>query len=168
MRRRHRILLAAPTAVLAAAGCSSPVPHTVMTGGDRTTTTATTTPPTLAEPATTVEPEPIDALPRETPDRRRSTTTVAIPANSIANGPLLAPPSVVETLACIRSYEGDYGTDTGNGYYGAYQFAEGTWESVGGSGNPAEASPAEQDARAAELLRREGLAPWPTPSRFCR
>lgn len=75
-----------------------------------------------------------------------------------------------DVLACIRSYEqgvDGYETDTGNGYYGAYQFDQETWESVGGSGNPAEASVEEQDMRAAELYRQRGLQPWPTPERMC-
>lgn len=72
-------------------------------------------------------------------------------------------------LACLRRYEsgGNYRTDSGNGFYGAYQFDARTWRSVGGSGNPAAASPAEQDARAAELARRRGYQPWPVTSHIC-
>ena len=47
------------------------------------------------------------------------------------------------------------------GYYGKYQFDTGTWASVGGSGNPAEAPEAEQDYRAALLYSRAGSSPWP-------
>ena len=47
------------------------------------------------------------------------------------------------------------------GYYGKYQFDMGTWASVGGSGNPAEASEEEQDYRAAVLYSRAGSSPWP-------
>src|SRR3954453_19350979 len=45
-------------------------------------------------------------------------------------------------LASIRRCEsgGNYATDTGNGFYGAYQFTQSSWEAVGGSGNPAAAS----------------------------
>jgi hypothetical protein len=66
-------------------------------------------------------------------------------------------------LAGLRACEsgGNYATDTGNGFYGAYQFDLGTWASIGGSGNPAAASPAEQDYRAALLWRARGSAPWP-------
>jgi peptidoglycan hydrolase-like protein with peptidoglycan-binding domain len=46
-------------------------------------------------------------------------------------------------------------------YYGKYQFSRATWRSVGGRGNPALASEAEQDQRAAILYEREGTAPWP-------
>ncbi len=68
------------------------------------------------------------------------------------------------SLASIRNCEsgGDYSTDTGNGFYGAYQFDQSTWESVGGSGSPASASPAEQDKRAAALMAQSGSSPWPT------
>ncbi len=80
-------------------------------------------------------------------------------------------------LACIRSFEQNdnpragptgYASDTGNSFYGAYQFTWSTWVSVGGSGNPAHAEPDEQDARAWRLYLRDGLAPWPTPAVKCR
>lgn len=61
---------------------------------------------------------------------------------------------------------GRYNTDTGNGYYGAYQFDRRTWRSVGGTGNPAHASPAEQDMRAQLLYSRRGRAPWPHCGRY--
>ena len=66
-------------------------------------------------------------------------------------------------LARIRAREsgGNYATNTHNGYYGAYQFNLGTWQGVGGSGLPSEASPAEQDMRAQMLLDRRGCSPWP-------
>jgi Transglycosylase-like domain len=71
------------------------------------------------------------------------------------------------TLSAIRGCEsgGNYSTNTGNGFYGAYQFTQSTWNSVGGSGNPAAASPAEQDKRAAMLYAREGASPWPVCGR---
>jgi hypothetical protein len=47
------------------------------------------------------------------------------------------------------------------GYYGLYQFALSTWYSVGGTGNPANASPSEQTYRAQLLYDRSGSAPWP-------
>ncbi len=53
-------------------------------------------------------------------------------------------------------------------YRGAYQFSYGTWGSVGGSGDPADASPAEQDMRAQLLYSRRGASPWPVCGRFLR
>lgn len=46
-------------------------------------------------------------------------------------------------------------------YRGAYQFDQKTWESVGGTGDPAAAAPAEQDKRAAILYATRGSSPWP-------
>lgn len=53
-----------------------------------------------------------------------------------------------------------YDTNTGNGYYGAYQFDLATWRSVGGTGYPNNATPAEQDYRALILYRMRGWSPW--------
>jgi hypothetical protein len=49
----------------------------------------------------------------------------------------------------------------GGAYRGKYQFSFGTWASVGGKGDPARASEAEQDRRAAMLLIRSGPGHWP-------
>jgi len=46
-------------------------------------------------------------------------------------------------------------------YRGKYQFDYGTWESVGGSGDPAAAPEQEQDYRAALLYAQSGSSPWP-------
>ncbi len=60
-----------------------------------------------------------------------------------------------------------YDTDTGNSFYGAYQFEWRTWLTVGGSDeNPALAPAAEQDARARLLYARRGAQPWPICGRF--
>jgi hypothetical protein len=71
------------------------------------------------------------------------------------------------TLRAIAACEsgGDPRTDTGNGFYGKYQFTLSTWRSVGGSGNPARAPEAEQDRRAAKLYARAGSRPWPVCGR---
>lgn len=54
----------------------------------------------------------------------------------------------------------NYAINTGNGYYGAYQFDLGTWRGVGGAGYPNHASAAEQDYRARLLYRSRGWSPW--------
>lgn len=67
-------------------------------------------------------------------------------------------------LAAIRACEsgGNYGAVSPDGLYrGAYQFDRPTWQSVGGSGDPAAASAAEQDARASQLWSQRGSNPWP-------
>ena len=67
------------------------------------------------------------------------------------------------TLDAIAACEsgGDPTAVNAAGYYGKYQFDLGTWAAVGGSGNPAEASEAEQDYRAGLLYSRAGSSPWP-------
>jgi LysM repeat protein len=54
------------------------------------------------------------------------------------------------------------------GYYGLFQFDLQTWRSVGGSGNPAKASAAEQLMRAKKLYAQRGAQPWPVCGRFLR
>jgi hypothetical protein len=66
----------------------------------------------------------------------------------------------LEAIAACES-GGNPSTDTGNGFYGKYQFTLATWQAVGGSGNPAQASEAEQDRRAAALLAQAGPGQWP-------
>lgn len=62
----------------------------------------------------------------------------------------------------------NYAVNTGNGFYGAYQFDYNTWFTVGGeTGTYAwEAPPEEQDARARLLFSRRGSQPWPVCGRF--
>ena len=53
-------------------------------------------------------------------------------------------------------------------YRGLYQFSTETWRSVGGSGDPAAASAAEQTRRAQMLLARSGAGQWPECGRYLR
>jgi hypothetical protein len=50
-------------------------------------------------------------------------------------------------------------------YRGKYQFSFATWRTVGGTGDPAQASETEQDRRAAMLYRRAGPGQWPVCGR---
>ena len=54
----------------------------------------------------------------------------------------------------------NYSINTGNGYYGAYQFDLPTWRSVRGTGYPNQNPPSEQDYRALALYRMRGWEPW--------
>jgi TolA-binding protein len=70
----------------------------------------------------------------------------------------------LSTLEAIASCEsgGDPAAVSSDGTYrGKYQFDYGTWESVGGSGDPAAAPEEEQDYRAALLYAQSGSSPWP-------
>jgi hypothetical protein len=86
---------------------------------------------------------------------------------TLASAP--TPPSSIEAaFAEIRNCEShdNYSDDTGNGYYGAYQFSLPTWLGVGGSGLPSAAAPAIQDALAYKLYQRDGFSPWPACAAF--
>ncbi len=67
-------------------------------------------------------------------------------------------------LALLRSCEGSYSSNTGNGYYGAYQFDIGTWGNYGGYPNAAAAPPIVQDQKARDTYVARGWSPWPTCS----
>ena len=55
----------------------------------------------------------------------------------------------------------------GNGtYFGLYQFSLGTWHGVGGTGNPVDASSAEQTYRAKLLYLARGAGAWPYCGRY--
>ncbi len=69
-------------------------------------------------------------------------------------------------LAALRVCESgdDYTINTGNGYYGAYQFSAITWWWLGYTGYPHHASPAVQDEAARYLYSIFGWTPWPACS----
>lgn len=79
-----------------------------------------------------------------------------------APAPFVSANNLPAKFAQLRQCESgnNYSINTGNGYYGAYQFNQSTWASVGGSGLPSNASPAEQDARALTLYNQRGWQPW--------
>ncbi len=56
-------------------------------------------------------------------------------------------------------------TNTGNGYYGLYQFSLPTWRAMGGSGLPSDASAGEQTRLAQKLQARSGWGQWPACAR---
>jgi hypothetical protein len=69
--------------------------------------------------------------------------------------------ATLEAIAACESGGDPTAVSADGAYHGLYQFDYGTWESVGGSGDPAAASPKEQTYRAALLYARSGSSPWP-------
>jgi hypothetical protein len=67
----------------------------------------------------------------------------------------------LESIASCESGGDPTAVSSDGSYRGKYQFDYGTWESMGGSGDPAAAPEAEQDYRAALLYSQSGSSPWP-------
>jgi peptidoglycan hydrolase CwlO-like protein len=107
--------------------------------------TPTPTPPVRATPATpkTPPPPPVTAPP-------------STPGYTDAGGVWL------QLRECESS--DNYAENTGNGYYGAYQFSEQTWTDLGFPGRPDLESHQMQDQAAMELQARSGWGQWPACS----
>lgn len=77
-------------------------------------------------------------------------------------------PDPVRHLARIGACESGMrasAVSAGGTYRGMFQFDLATWRGVGGSGDPAAASVAEQWGRALLLYARRGAQPWPVCGR---
>ena len=120
-------------------------------------------PPTTAAPTTTTTAPP-------------TTTTTAAPAP-----PPPPPPAAVAPDASGSGYNdpnnpaawdrlaqcesgGNWAANTGNGYYGGIQFSLASWQGVGGTGYPHEASRETQIAMGQRLWNQGGWAHWPACS----
>jgi len=72
-----------------------------------------------------------------------------------------APNAELASIAACESGGSPTAISADGRYRGKYQFTRATWRAVGGQGDPAQASEAEQDQRAATLLAQRGTSPWP-------
>jgi hypothetical protein len=91
--------------------------------------------------------------------RKRAAAAPAGAATTSAGGG--ATPGHLQAIAACESGGNPGAVDPSGTYRGKYQFDRQTWASVGGSGDPAAASEAEQDQRAAQLYAQAGASPWP-------
>jgi uncharacterized protein YabE (DUF348 family) len=69
-------------------------------------------------------------------------------------------------LANCESGGNPKAVDPSGTYYGLYQFSVSTWDSLGGSGLPSNASSSEQTTRAELLYQRSGAGQWPVCGHF--
>ena len=76
------------------------------------------------------------------------------------------PATVLAKIAAVRVRRRHRPRVSRDGRYrGKYQFSQATWEALGGTGDPAEADEATQDAyRRGSSTRERGAAPWPACS----
>ena len=111
--------------------------------------------------------------PAKKKNRPTTTTTISAKVLELDTAPVAAPAAVAagaippSVWAALRKCESNenYAINTGNGYYGAYQFAAGTWRKLGFSGLPHEAAPSVQDEAARKLQASAGWGQWPACSR---
>jgi len=115
-----------------------------------------------------------------------STTTTVVPKSPVVTTTVprttpttkyVAPPTTTSVQiqasgvwSCIAYHEsgGDPATNTGNGFYGAFQFTLSTWESAGGGpGLPSSYSYSTQLAVAERVQQQQGWGAWPNTSRMC-
>ena len=81
----------------------------------------------------------------------------------VAQAPAASAASEWDRLAQCES-GGNWSINTGNGYYGGLQFSKQSWEAVGGTGLPHQASKEEQINRAVKLQAIQGWGAWPACS----
>ncbi len=120
----------------------------------------------------TTTPAPVPTIPATTVAGTPTTvTTVATPVTPPpAAGANLPDPVLNAFLLCViqRESGGDYSINTGNGYYGAFQFSQSTWNIAAQDAGlsylvgvlPSSATKAEQDTVAVALYALDGGRPW--------
>ncbi len=151
---------APPTRTIAAASIATTTePVTTTTVAPIATTTVAAITTTTVTPVTTTTVAPVTTTTAAPP------TTLA-PAVTTATASAAEPPPAGGVWLELRECEsGDnYQTDTGNGFYGAYQFAGSTWSGLGLSGLASQAPYWEQDEAAQRLQAQYGWSPWPACS----
>ena len=116
--------------------------------------TSRTAEPVTAQVRVGTRPKPAPPAPKPAP----APASAPVPAGS---------GSGLNWAALARCESGGNPRAVGGGgrYFGLYQFSLATWRGVGGSGSPADASPAEQTARAQALYARTGASSWPSCGR---
>jgi len=129
-------------------------------------TLPTPTPNITIEPTPTITPSPTPQQLLPTPVQIESVQIDPTPTMTIAD---LIPTStpqidvngdtIWDALAQCES-GGNWSINTGNGYFGGLQFSQGAWNSVGGSGEPHNASREEQISRGKLLQEKRGWGAW--------
>lgn len=79
--------------------------------------------------------------------------------------PRVRVPAALDRIARCESGGNPHAVSSDGTYRGKYQFDRQTWHAMGGGGDPARASEAEQDRRALTLFHQRGTSPWPACGR---
>lgn len=107
------------------------------------------------------------SIPRFFPCAAMSTVACAVVAPlTIGAGTASAKPIAVWERVAQCESGGNWGTNTGNGFYGGLQFTLQTWRAFGGKGMPNKASKAEQIRVGEATLKGQGAGAWPVCGKF--
>lgn len=101
------------------------------------------------------------------PTLRPARTATELPSTTVPPASIAADASPSEGVWLeLRECESsdNYQTDTGNGFFGAYQFVQSTWTSLGYPGRPDLEPPWMQDEAAEKDQAVSGWGQWPTCS----
>jgi hypothetical protein len=145
---------AAKAAKAASAGAASASPQGLPVAGGLSAAVARAVSAPVVVPAPAA-PAPVVSTPA--PTTTVPVTTPAPPAPPVVTG------GAGGVWAALRQCEssGNYAENTGNGYFGAYQFSQATWSNLGYPGRPDQAPPAVQDQAAQRLQAQSGWGQWP-------
>jgi hypothetical protein len=118
-------------------------------------------PPTTAAPTTTVPPTTTTTAPPPPPPPPPPS------AQPVASGSGYSDPNNPAAWDRLAQCEsgGNWAANTGNGYYGGIQFSLSSWQAVGGTGYPHQASRETQIAMGQRLWNQGGWGHWPGCSR---
>lgn len=143
-----------PEQVVTSAAVSRPV----MVLPESLTTTTAPPPPTTTttRPPTTTTQQPPKPAPAPVVQQ-------TAPKPSGATGDPYSDASWERLAQCESG--GDWAANTGNSYFGGIQFSLSSWQAVGGTGYPHEASRATQIAMGQRLYAQGGWGHWPGCSR---
>ena len=145
----------------ASAAAAKPTQGLPVNGGLVAVVRATVAPP--APPAAPAS-VPVSTLPPATlpPAPVPATPVTTAPAPAPAAGDGGAGGVWLQLRECESS--DNYQANTGNGYFGAYQFSQQTWTDLGYPSRPDLEPPAMQDAAAQKLQAESGWGQWPACS----
>lgn len=113
------------------------------------------------------EADALEQAKREEASKQAEIATASAKIQVQPNAQLVSAPAGDDAFAKLRMCEagGIYNRNSGNGYYGAYQYDIGTWAGYGGYARADLAPPAVQDAKAHETQASRGWNPWPACAR---
>ena len=125
--------------------------------------TTTTAKPTTTAPPTTAAPKPAPTTAPPTTAAPKPTTTAAPSAPALPGNGGLGDPNLDATWDYLARCEsgGNWAINTGNGFYGGIQFTLQSWQGVGGTGYPHQASRETQIAMGKRLWAIQGWGAWP-------